>query len=65
MKKLILLKIYYSDHYSLMRKDYKISFPEGFESPCELRYLHWESLESLPLNFDVENLVAINYSNFN
>ena len=58
MKKLRLLRVYYSD--DTMRKKYKISLPEGFEFPRELRYLHWEGLEALPLNFDPENLVAIN-----
>ena len=58
MKKLRLLRVYYSD--DLMRKKYKTSLPKGFEFPRELRYLHWEGLESLPLNFDAENLVAIN-----
>ena len=60
MMKLRLLKVYYNDWNSLMRKEYKTSFLEGFEFPRELRYLHWEGLESLPLNFDAENLVAIN-----
>ena len=58
MKKLRLLRVYYSD--DVMGKKYKISLPEGFEFPRELRYLHWEGLEALPLNFDLENLVAIN-----
>ena len=58
MKKLRFLRVYYSD--DTMRKKYKISLPEGFEFPRELRYLHWEGLEALPLNFDPENLVAIN-----
>ena len=65
MKKLRLLKVYYSDHHSLMRKKYKISLPEGFEFPPELRYLHWEGLESLPSNFEGENLVAINLKSSN
>ena len=60
MKKLRLLKVYYNDHHSLMRMEYKTFIPEGFEFPRELRYLHWEGLESLPSNFDLENLVAIN-----
>ena len=59
MKKLRLLKVYYNDHH------YKISLPEGFEFPRELRYLHWEGLESLPSNFDLENLVAINLKGSN
>ena len=58
MKKLRLLKVYYSG--DVMGKEYKTSLPEGFEFPRELRYLHWEGLEALPLNFDPENLVAIN-----
>ena len=48
-----------------MRKEYKIFLPEGFEFPYGLRYLHWEGLESLPLNFDSENLVAINLEGSN
>ena len=58
MKKLRLLKVYYSG--DDMGKEYKTSLPEGFEFPRELRYLRWEGLEALPLNFDPENLVAIN-----
>ena len=65
MKKLRLLKVYYNDHHSLVRKEYKIFFPEGFEFPRGLRYLHWEGLESLPLNFDSENLVAISLKDSN
>ena len=60
MKKLRLLKVYYNDHHSLMRMEYKTFILEGFEFPRELRYLHWEGLESLPSNFDLESLVAIN-----
>lgn len=59
MKKLRLLKVYYSDDLVGI-KNKKTSLPEGFEFPRELRYLHWEGLESLPANFDPENLVAIN-----
>ena len=47
------------DHHNLVRKEYKIFLPEGFEFPRGLRYLHWEGLESLPLNFDSENLVVV------
>ena len=65
MKKLRLLKVYYNDHHSLVRKEYKTSLPEGFEFPRGLRYLHWEGLESLPSNFDLENLVAINLKGSN
>ena len=65
MKKLRLLKVYYNDHHSLVRKEYKIFLPKGFEFPRGLRYLHWEGLESFPLNFDSENLVAINLNGSN
>ena len=65
MKKLRLLKVYYNDHHSLMRMEYKTFIPEGFEFPRELRYLHWEGLESLPSNFDLENLVAIDLKSSN
>ena len=65
MKKLRLLKVYYNDHHSLVRKEYKTSLPENFEFPHGLRYLHWEGLESLQSNFDLENLVAINLKGSN
>ena len=60
MKKLRLLKVYYNDHHCLTRKKDKIRLLIDFEFHPNLRYLHWEGLESLPLNFDAKNLVAIN-----
>ena len=60
MKKLRLLKVCYNDHHCLTRKKDKIRLPIDFEFLPNLRYLRWEGLESLPLNFDAENLVAIN-----
>ncbi|KAJ9676325.1 hypothetical protein PVL29_025045 [Vitis rotundifolia] len=60
MNKLRLLKIYYSH-----RCEYKMLLPKDFEFPSNLRYLHWEGLESLPLNFHGENLIAINLKSSN
>ncbi|KAJ9672866.1 hypothetical protein PVL29_026212 [Vitis rotundifolia] len=65
MKKLRLLKVYYSDHHSLPRKENKMCLPKDFEFPSNLRYLHWEGLESLPSNFHAENLIAINLKSSN
>ena len=65
MKKLRLLKVYYRNHHSLLRKEDKICLPKDFEFPSNLRYLHWEGLESLTLNFHGENLVAINLKSSN
>ncbi|KAF8115078.1 hypothetical protein N665_0030s0119 [Sinapis alba] len=64
MDRLRLLKL----HYPTSEKDCKVSLPEGLLSlPDELRLLHWERypLESLPQNFNPENLVELNmpYSN--
>lgn len=61
MKKLRLLKVY-SSHGD---DEYKMPLPSDFEFPPNLRYLHWEGLESLPLNFDAKNLVAINLKSSN
>ena len=58
MKKHRLLKVYYN-------YEYKMHLPKGFEFPPNLRYLHWENLESLPSNFHGENLVAINLKSSN
>ena len=61
MKGLRLFKVYWScgftNHWT------KLLVPKGFEFPSyDLRYLHWEGypLESLPSNFDGENLVELN-----
>ncbi|KAG2291418.1 hypothetical protein Bca52824_038087 [Brassica carinata] len=64
MDRLRLLKL----HYPTSENDCKVSLPEGLLSlPDELRLLHWERypLESLPGNFNPENLVELNmpYSN--
>ena len=60
MKKLRLLKVYtsYGD-------GYKMTLPNDFEFPLNLRYIYWEGLESLPLNFNGKNLVAINLKSSN
>ncbi|RVW60318.1 hypothetical protein VitviT2T_010318 [Vitis vinifera] len=55
MKKLRLLKVYYS-----LGDEHKMSLPKDFEFPPNLNYLHWEGLVSLPSNFHGEKLVAIN-----
>ena len=60
MKKLRLLKVY-SSH----GDEYKMALPNDFEFPWNLRYLHWEGLESLPLNFNAKNLVSINLESSN
>ena len=65
MKKLGLLKVYYNDHHSMLRKENKLCLPKDFKFPSNLRYLQWEGLESLPLNFHGENLIAINLKSSN
>ncbi|KAJ9672864.1 hypothetical protein PVL29_026210 [Vitis rotundifolia] len=60
MKKLRLLKVYYSHG-----DKYKMLLPKGFEFPPNLKYLYWEGLESLPSNFHGESLVAINMKSSN
>ena len=65
MKKLRLLKVYYSAHYSLIRKKDKICLPVDFEFPPNLRYLHWEGLEFLPSNLQGQYLVALNLKSSN
>ena len=60
MKKLRLLKVYYS-----LGDEHKMPLPKGFEFPPNLNYLHWEGLESLPSNFHGEKLVAINLKSSN
>lgn len=64
MKKLRLLKVYYSDHYKdCLHQEghkFKMPLPKDFEFPPNLKFLHWDGLESLPLNFHGENLIAIN-----
>ncbi|RVW85244.1 Disease resistance-like protein DSC1 [Vitis vinifera] len=60
MKKLRLLKVYYS-----LGDGHKMSLPKDFEFPPNLNYLHWESLVSLPSNFHGEKLVAINLKSSN
>ena len=60
MKKLRLLKVYYS-----LGDVHKMSLPKGFEFPPNLNYLHWEGLASLPSNFHGEKLVAINLKSSN
>ena len=63
MKKLRLLKVHYTDTYE--GHGYKMPNPRGFGFPPNLRYLHWEGLESWPSNFHGENLVAINLKSSN
>ena len=65
MKRLRLFKVYWSCGFTnFMGREYpKLLVPKDFEFPSyDLRYLHWESypLESLPSNFDGENLVELN-----
>ena len=65
MKRLRLFKVYWSCGFTnFMGREYsKLLVPKDFEFPsCDLRYLHWEGypLESLPSNFDGENLVELN-----
>ena len=60
MKKLRLLKVYYS-----LGDKHKMSLPKDFEFPPNLNYLHWEGLASLPSNFHGEKLVAINLKSSN
>ncbi|RVW86543.1 Disease resistance-like protein DSC1 [Vitis vinifera] len=60
MKKLRLLKVYYS-----LGDKHKMSLPKDFEFPPNLNYLHWEGLVSLPSNFHGEKLVAINLKSSN
>ena len=60
MKKLRLLKVYYS-----LGDVHKMSLPKGFEFPPNLNYLHWEGLVSLPSNFHGKKLVAINLKSSN
>ncbi|XP_034691609.1 disease resistance protein RUN1-like isoform X2 [Vitis riparia] len=60
MKKLRLLKVYYS-----LGDEHKMSLPKDFEFPPNLNYLHWEGLVSLPSKFHGEKLVAINLKSSN
>eukprot|EP00261_Vitis_vinifera_P034267 XP_019075510.1 PREDICTED: TMV resistance protein N isoform X1 [Vitis vinifera] len=63
MKRLRLLKIYWSGYCGTTEKEFKVILPEDFQFPAhELRYLHWEGypLKSLPSNFLGENLVELN-----
>ena len=65
MKRLRLFKVYWSCGFTnFMGREYpKLLVPKDFEFPSyDLRYLHWEGypLESLPSNFDAENLVELN-----
>ncbi|XP_034691602.1 disease resistance protein RPV1-like [Vitis riparia] len=60
MKKLRLLKVYYSHGVEC-----KTRLPKGFEFPPNLNYLHWEGLVSSPSNFHGEKLVAISLKNSN
>ena len=65
MKGLRLFKVYWSCGFTNHTggECTKLLVPEGFEFPSyDLRYLHWEGypLESLPSNFDGENLVELN-----
>ena len=63
LNKLRLLKVY-----SSYGDGYKMTLPNDFEFPPNLRYIHWEGLEgleSLPLNFNERNLVAINLKSSN
>ncbi|KAJ9707363.1 hypothetical protein PVL29_002389 [Vitis rotundifolia] len=70
MERLRLFKVYWS--YSAVndiRKEYqKLLLPKDFEFPSyNLRYLHWEgySLNSLPSNFEGENLIELNLEHSN
>ena len=65
MKKLRLLKVYYSAHHSLTTKKDKIRLPINFEFPLNLRYLHWEGSEFLPSYLHGQNLVALNLKSSN
>ena len=65
MKSLRFFKVYWSCGFTNHAggECTKLLVPKGFEFPSyDLRYLHWEGypLESLPLNFDGENLVELN-----
>ena len=65
MKKLRLLKIYWAHESASMEQDNKLKLPIDFEFPSyELRYLHWHGypLESLPSNFDAEDIVELDLS---
>ena len=70
MKRLRLFKVYWSCGFTnFMGREYpKLLVPKDFEFPSyDLRYLHWEGypLESLPSNFDGENLVELNLEKSN
>ena len=40
MKKLMLLKVYYNDHHSSRKNEYKVFLPKDFELRPNLIYLH-------------------------
>ena len=70
MKGLRLLKVYWSCSLTnhIGREYPKLLVPEDFKFPSyDLRYLHWERypLESLPSNFDGENLIELNLEHSN
>ncbi|ESR63258.1 hypothetical protein CICLE_v10013959mg, partial [Citrus x clementina] len=58
-----LLKLYMPEHDGIPIMSTKVYLDQGLEYlPEELRYLHWYEypLKSLPLDFEPENLVALN-----
>ncbi|XP_019071777.2 disease resistance protein RPV1 isoform X3 [Vitis vinifera] len=66
MKKLRFLKLYWGDYHGSMTKTYKVFLPKDCEFPSqELRYLYWEAypLQTLPSNFNGENLVELHMRN--
>ena len=66
MKKLRFLKLYWGDYHGSMTKTYKVFLPKDSEFPSqELRYLYWEAypLQTLPSNFNGENLVELHMRN--
>ena len=62
MKKLRLLKIYWTHESASIGEENKVKLSADFEFPSyELRYLHWHGypLDSLPSSFDAEDLVEL------
>ncbi|XP_034676085.1 disease resistance protein RPV1-like isoform X2 [Vitis riparia] len=66
MKKLRFLELHCGGYHGSMTKTYKVFLPKDFKFPSqELRYLYWEGypLQTLPSNFNGENLVELHMRN--
>ncbi|KAL6315341.1 hypothetical protein AAG906_000445 [Vitis piasezkii] len=62
MQKLRLLKVYYNDHHSSRRKEYKVFLPKDFELPPNLIYLHWEGYASNFCKGEELKFIDLSYS---